>query len=93
MILHKIKRRKANWIGYILRRICLLNRTVQGKKEEDTEGAGIRGRRRRQILNNRKKTRRHWKPKEKALCVISLDRTPRRTHFGRSSVRVGRQTV
>ena len=29
-ILHKIKRRKANWIGHILRRNCLLKRTVEG---------------------------------------------------------------
>jgi hypothetical protein len=30
-ILHKIKRRKANWIGHILRRNCLLKHVIEGK--------------------------------------------------------------
>jgi len=29
-ILHTIKRRKANWIGHILRRDCLLKHGIQG---------------------------------------------------------------
>jgi len=32
-ILHTIKRRKANWIGHILRRNCLLKHTFEGKVE------------------------------------------------------------
>jgi hypothetical protein len=32
-IVHTIKRRKANWIGHILRRNCLLKRFIQGKIE------------------------------------------------------------
>jgi hypothetical protein len=32
-ILHTIKRRKANWIGHILRRNCLLNHLIEGKIE------------------------------------------------------------
>jgi hypothetical protein len=32
-IVHKIKRRKANWIGHILRRNCLLIRVIEGKIE------------------------------------------------------------
>lgn len=44
MNLHKIKRRKANWISYILRRNCLLNRIVEGKQEDDIEGTGRQGR-------------------------------------------------
>jgi hypothetical protein len=32
-ILHTIKRRKANWIGHILRRNCLLKHVIEGKKE------------------------------------------------------------
>jgi len=27
-ILHAVKRRKANWIGHILRRNCLLKKTI-----------------------------------------------------------------
>jgi hypothetical protein len=30
-ILHTIRRRKANWIGHILRRNCLLKHVIQGK--------------------------------------------------------------
>jgi hypothetical protein len=30
-ILHEIHKRKANWIGHILRRICLLQRVIEGK--------------------------------------------------------------
>jgi hypothetical protein len=32
-ILHNIKRRKANWIGHILRRNCLLQHVIEGKIE------------------------------------------------------------
>jgi hypothetical protein len=30
-ILHEISTRKANWIGYILRRNCLLQQVIEGK--------------------------------------------------------------
>jgi len=30
-ILHEIGKRKANWIGHILRRNCLLQRVIEGK--------------------------------------------------------------
>ena len=30
-ILHEIRKWKANWIGHILRRDCLLQRVVEGK--------------------------------------------------------------
>ena len=33
-IIHTIKRRKANWIGHILRRICLLKYITDEKIEE-----------------------------------------------------------
>jgi hypothetical protein len=32
-ILHTIKRRKANWIGHILRRNCLLKDVIEGRLE------------------------------------------------------------
>jgi hypothetical protein len=32
-IVHTIKRRKANWIGHILRRNCLLKHVIEGKVE------------------------------------------------------------
>ena len=35
-ILHEISKRKANWIGHILRRNCLLQQVIEGKiKGED----------------------------------------------------------
>jgi hypothetical protein len=30
-ILHEISKRKASWIGHILRRNCLLQRVIEGK--------------------------------------------------------------
>ena len=30
-ILHEISKRKANWIGHILRRNCLLQRVIEGE--------------------------------------------------------------
>ena len=30
-ILHEIRKRKANWIGHILRRNCLQQRVIEGK--------------------------------------------------------------
>jgi len=45
-ILHEISKRKANWIGHILRRNCLLQRVIEGKIEGGIEVTGRRGRRR-----------------------------------------------
>ena len=30
-ILHEIRKRKANWIGHILRRNCILQQVIEGK--------------------------------------------------------------
>jgi hypothetical protein len=45
-ILQTIKRRKANWIGLILLRNCLLQYVIAGKLEVRIEVTGRRGRRR-----------------------------------------------
>jgi hypothetical protein len=82
-ILHTIKRRKANWIGHILRRNCLLKHTTEGK----IRGARTRGRRRKQLLDDIKEARRYWKLKE------AQNRTLWRTQFGRSYGHVARQTT
>jgi hypothetical protein len=66
-ILHTIKRRKANWIGHILRRNCLLKHMIEGKLEGRIEMTGRRGRRRKQLLDDLKEKRRYWKLKEEAL--------------------------
>jgi len=34
-ILHEIWKRKANWIGHILRRNCLLQRVIEGGNRSD----------------------------------------------------------
>jgi hypothetical protein len=57
-ILHTIKGRKANWIGHILRRDCLLKHVIEGKIEGRIEMTGRRGRRRKQLLDDLEKTER-----------------------------------
>jgi len=44
-ILHEIRKRKANWIGHILRRNCLLKQVIEGKIKGEMEVARRRGRR------------------------------------------------
>ena len=73
------RRRKANWIGHILHKNCLLKHVIKGKIEGRIEVTGRRGRRRMQLLDNFKEKRRYFKLKEEA-----LDRTLRRTRVGRS---------
>jgi hypothetical protein len=87
-ILHTIKRRKANWIGHVLRRNCLLKHVIEGKLEGRKEMTGRRGRRRKQLLDGLKENRRYWKLNEEA-----LDRTLWRTCFGRGYGPVVRQTT
>jgi hypothetical protein len=87
-ILHTIKRRKANWIGHILRRNCLLKHAIEGKLEGRIEMTGRRGRRRKQLLGGLKEKRRYWKLKEEA-----PDRTLWRTRFVRGYGPVIRQTT
>jgi hypothetical protein len=52
-ILLTIRRRKANWIGHILRRNCLLSHIVGGK----IIGTRRQGRRRKQLLDDLKEAR------------------------------------
>ena len=47
-----IRKRKANWIGHILSRNCLLQRVTEGKIEGGIEVTGRRGRRRRKLLDD-----------------------------------------
>jgi ribosomal 50S subunit-associated protein YjgA (DUF615 family) len=66
-IVHTIKRRKANWIGHILRRNCLLDHVSEGNIEGRTEVVGRRRRRRKQLLDDIKDMRRYLNLKEEAL--------------------------
>jgi hypothetical protein len=87
-IVHTIKRRKANWIGQILRRNCLLKHVIEGKLEGRIEMTGRRGRRRKHLLDDLKEKRRYWKLKEEA-----LDRILWRTRFGSGYGPVVKQTA
>jgi len=76
-ILHEIRKRKANWIGRILRRNCLLQRVIEGKIQVGIEVTGSQGRRRRKLLDDLKERRAYSHLKEEA-----LDRTMWRARFG-----------
>jgi hypothetical protein len=87
-ILHEISKRKANWLGHILRRNCLLQQVIQGKIKGGIEVTGRRGRRRRKLLDVLKGSRGYCHLKEEA-----LDRTIWRAGFGRGFGPVVRQTT
>jgi hypothetical protein len=75
-ILHEIRKRKANWIGYILRRNCLLKHVIEGNIKGETEGTRRRGKRRKKLLDDLKDRRGYSHLKEEA-----LDRAMWRNHF------------
>ena len=89
-ILHEIRKRKANWIGHILRRNCLLQRVTEGKIKREIEVTGRRGRRRKKLLDERKEGRGYSHLKEEALLV---DSTMWTAGFGRGFGPVIRQTA
>jgi hypothetical protein len=84
---HTIKRRKANWIGHILRRNCFLKHVIEGKID-GIEVTGRRGRRRKQLLDDLTDRIGYYKLKEEV-----LDRTVWRIRFGRGYGPVVRQTA
>ena len=49
-ILHALRKRKANWIGHILRRNCLLKQVIEGKIKGEMEVTRRQGRRRKKLL-------------------------------------------
>ena len=87
-ILHEISERKANCIGHILRRNCLLQRVIDGKIKGGIEVRRRRGRRRRKLLHDLKERRGYSHLKEEA-----LDRTMWRDGFGRGFGPAIRQTT
>ena len=87
-ILHEIRKRKANWIGYILRRNCLLKQVIEGKIKGEMQMTRRRGRRRRKLLDDLKDRRGYSHLKEEA-----LDRTMWRNRFGGGTEPVGRQNT
>jgi hypothetical protein len=73
-ILHEIRKRKANWIGHILRRNCLLKEVIEGKIKGQIEVT----RRRKKLLDDLGGRRGYPHLKEEA-----LDRIKWRNRFGR----------
>jgi hypothetical protein len=87
-IVHEISKRKANWIGHILRRNCLLQQVIEGKIRGGIEVTGRRGRRRRKLLDELMEMRGYSHLKEEV-----LDRTVWRARFGTGVGPVVRQTA
>jgi hypothetical protein len=87
-ILHEIRKCKANWIGHILRRNCLVQWVIEGKIKGGIEVTGRRGRRRRKLLDDLKERRRYSHLKQEA-----LDRTKWKFRFRRGFGPVVRQTA
>jgi len=87
-ILQEISKRKANWIGHILSRNCLLQRVIEGKIKGGIEVTGRWAGRRRKPLVDLKERRGYSHLKEEA-----LDRTMWRACFGRDFGPVVRQTT
>ena len=77
-VLQTVNRRKANWIGRILRRTCLLKHVIEGQIETTIDVMERQGRLRKQLLDNLKEIRGYWKLKNEI-----QDRTLWRTCFGR----------
>ena len=77
-ILHEIRKWKANWIGHILRRNCLLQQVIEGKIKGQIEVTRRRRRRRKKLLDDLKDRRGYCQLKEEA-----LDRNMWRNRSGR----------
>jgi hypothetical protein len=77
-ILHEIRKRKANWIGHISRRNCLLKEVIEGKIQGQKDVTRRRGRRRKKLLDDLGNRRGYSHLKEEA-----LDRIKWRNRFGR----------
>jgi hypothetical protein len=87
-ILHEIRKRKANWIGHMLRRNCILRRVIEGRVKGEMEVTRRRGRRCEKLLDDLKDRRGYSHLKEEALnCTMWKNR------FGRGIGPVIRQTT
>ena len=76
-IVHEIRKWRANWIGHILRRSCLLKQVIEGKIKGEMDVTRRRGRRRKKLLDDLKDRRGYSRLKEE-----TLDRTMWRNRFG-----------
>jgi len=76
-ILREIRKRRANWIGHILRRNSLLKQVIEGRIKGETEVARRRGIRRKKLLDDLKDRKGYSHLKEEA-----IDHTMWRHRFG-----------
>ena len=76
-ILHEIRKRKANWIGHILRRNRFLKQVIERKIKGEMEVTRRRGRKRKKLLDDLKDRRGYSYLKEE-----TLDLTRWRNRFG-----------
>ena len=81
-------KRRANWIGYILRRNCLLKQVIEGKIKGEMEVIKRLGRRHKKLMNDFKDRRGYSHLKGEA-----LDRTMWRNRFERSFEPIVRQNT
>jgi hypothetical protein len=79
---------KANWIGHILRRNCLLKQVIEGKIKGELEVTRRRGRRHKKLLDDLKDRRGYSHLKEEALV-----RSVWKNRFGRGVGPVVRQNT
>ena len=84
----RIRKWKANWIGHILSRNCLLKQVIEGKIKGEMEVTRRRGRRRKKLLDDLKDSRGYCHLKEEA-----LDRAMWRNRFGGGFEPVVRQNT
>ena len=76
-IVHEIRKQKANWIGHILHRNCLLKQVIKWKIKGEMKVTRRWGRRRKKLLDDLKDRRGYSRLKEE-----DLDRTMWRNRFG-----------
>jgi hypothetical protein len=67
-ILHTMNRKKANWIGHILHRNCLLKHVIEGKIEGRIKVTGRRRKRSKHLLDDLKEKTGYLQLKEEALA-------------------------
>ena len=67
-MLNEISKRKANWIGHIFCRNCLLQRVIEGKIKGRIEVTERRGRRSRKLMDDLKER----KGKDVLICRRKL---------------------
>jgi len=81
--LHEIIKRKANWIGHILRRNCIIKQVIERKIKGQIEVTRRQGRRRKKLLDDLKDRRGYCELKEE-----DVNRTMWRKRFARDFVPV-----